>query len=192
MWPILIVSIITVTVIIERLFFITRESLLRQPQMADQIIQAVAEKELDKATSLGEKSKDFVAVVLCYGLKNRKPSLSDALLRAANRELARFNRGLSILDTAVTLGPLLGLLGTVTGMIRAFGMLGNTELGTPVAITGGIAEALIATAFGLGVAIIALIPYNLLCARLETARLKIQDAASQVEFLLDPNNTEER
>ena len=62
------------------------------------------------------------------------------MLRAANWELKRFNRGLTILDTTITLAPLLGLLGTVTGMIRSFGMLGG-------------AEALIATAFGLGVAI---------------------------------------
>jgi biopolymer transport protein ExbB len=110
--------------------------------------------------------------------------MSNAFLRAANQELQRFNRGLPVLDTIITLAPLLGLLGTVTGLIHAFGLLGAQELGSPVAITGGIAEALIATAFGLGIAIVALIPFNYLNARLEEARNEIQDAGSQLELLL--------
>jgi biopolymer transport protein ExbB len=87
------------------------------------------------------------------------------------------------LDTIITLAPLLGLLGTVTGMINSFGMLGGAELGAPTAITGGIAEALIATAFGLLVAITALLPFNYLTALEEKARLALQDAASEVELL---------
>jgi biopolymer transport protein ExbB len=63
-------------------------------------------------------------------------------------------------------------------------MLGGAELGAPTAITGGIAEALIATAFGLGVAITALLPFNYLNSREEEARLALQDAASKVELLL--------
>jgi biopolymer transport protein ExbB len=105
-------------------------------------------------------------------------------MRAASRELNRFNRGLSILDTVITLAPLLGLLGTVTGMIRAFSLLGGQELGAPTAITGGIAEALIATAFGLLIAIIALLPFNFLNAKMEEARHEIEDAASRMDALL--------
>ncbi len=77
-------------------------------------------------------------------------SFSNALLHASSVELQRFNRGISVLDTIVTLAPLLGLFGTVTGMIHAFGLLGASELGAPTAITGGIAETLHATVlFGL-------------------------------------------
>ncbi len=79
------------------------------------------------------------------------------------------------------MAPLLGLLGTVTGMIHSFGLLGDEELGAPAAITGGIAEALIATGFGLAVAILALIPFNFLNARLEQVRHDLSDAASQLE-----------
>ena len=95
--------------------------------------------------------------------------------------MQRYNRGLSLLDTAITVAPLLGLLGTVTGMIRAFSLLGGSELGAPSAITGGIAEALIATAFGLGIAILALLPFNWLNTELERARHEVSDAASQLE-----------
>jgi len=125
-----------------------------------------------------------VARALGYALSHREKSFSEAMLRAANRELKRFNRGLTILDTAITLAPLLGLLGTVTGMISSFNMIGGEELGAPTAITGGIAEALIATAFGLGIAIAALLPFNYLNAREEEARLEMQDAASHVELHL--------
>ena len=77
---------------------------------------------------------------LAYALTHRGRPFSEAMLRAANWKLKRFNRGLTILDTTIPLAPLVGLLGTVTGMIRSFGMLGGAELGAPAAIAGGIAE----------------------------------------------------
>jgi len=72
----------------------------------------------------------------------------------------------------------------VTGMIHAFGLLGASELGTPSAITGGIAEALIATAFGLLIAMVSLLPFNYLNARLEQARQEIENAAAHLEMLI--------
>ena len=121
---------------------------------------------------------------LVHGLKHRDSGLANALLQSANQELRRFSQGLTVLDTAITLAPLLGLLGTVSGMIRSFGLLGSAELSAPTVITGGIAEALIATAAGLGIAIVALIPFNYLNARLEMARHEIEDASTRLELLL--------
>ncbi len=184
MWPILLASIVALTVVIERLWFIVSESFRRQPQVVGEILACVEKGDVDGAIKVGQTSRDFVARILTYGLAHRDKSVSEALLRASNWELKRYNRGLTILDTIITLAPLLGLLGTVTGMIHSFGLLGASELGAPAAITGGIAEALIATAFGLGVAITALIPFNYLNSRMEEARLEIQDAASHVELNL--------
>jgi biopolymer transport protein ExbB len=110
--------------------------------------------------------------------------LANALLQAANTELKRHAQGLPVLDTVITLAPLLGLLGTVTGMIHAFGLLGNRELEAPTVITGGIAQALIATACGLAIAIIALIPFNYLNAQLEEFRHEIEDITTHLELLL--------
>jgi len=78
----------------------------------------------------------------------------------ARAETARLKRFLPVLDTIITLSPLLGLLGTVTGMISAFGVMAQTGMNSPNAITGGVGEALIATAAGLGAAIPAVIGYN--------------------------------
>ncbi len=186
MWPLLACSIAALGVAIERVLFLIAESIRRQPSVVDAMLDAVEQQEPDKALELGNECSDFVARTLCAALSHRREkSVSSALLRAAERELARYDRGLSTLDTIITLAPLLGLLGTVTGMMGSFNMLGGSELGSPTAITGGIAEALIATAFGLGVAITALIPFNYLNARLEHARREIQDAAAHVEIHLE-------
>lgn len=184
MWPILVTSIVAVTVVIERLVFIVREHMRRDPRAVQEILQRVEAGDYSGAARVGEASNDFVARTLTYALTHRNKSISDALLRAAGRELKRYNRGLAILDTVITLAPLLGLLGTVTGMIHSFGLLGGEEIEAPQAIAGGIAEALIATASGLAVAILALIPFNYLNAQLEGARNEIQDAATHLELHL--------
>lgn len=184
MWPLLVTSLLAFTVTIERFIFIFRENRRRETEMVDKILSLVEKQKIDDAIETGKTSGDFVARTLIYGLTHHEKSYSSALLRAANLELKRFNRNLSVLDTIITLAPLLGLLGTVTGMIRSFGLLGGSELSAPAAITGGVAEALIATAFGLSIAIVALIPFNYLNARLEEARHEIEDAATHLELML--------
>ncbi len=184
MWPLLLTSLAALTVVFERLIFTIRELFSRQPAVVAGIFAAVEHGDLDAAARVGEGSPDFVARTLTYALRHRDVSYSNALLAAANLELQRFNRGISVLDTIITLAPLEGLFGTVTGMIHAFGLLGASELGAPTAITGGIAEALIATAFGLVIAMVALLPFNYLNARMEQARLEMENASAKLEMLL--------
>ncbi len=184
MWPLLVTSVVALATVIERAIFRVRERLRRDPDVVENIFGQLERGNIDGAIAAGNGSNDFLARIVVYALSHREKSMANAFLRAANQELQRFNRGLPVLDTIITLAPLLGLLGTVTGLIHAFGLLGAQELGSPVAITGGIAEALIATAFGLGIAIMALIPYNYLNARLEEARNEIQDGGQQLELLI--------
>lgn len=185
MWPILLLSVVTLGAVIERAWFIWLENRRRDPDAVEKILGHVEHGEPARAVEAGRSSSDFVARVLVHGLEHRATSLSNALIQAAGRELDRYNRGLVVLDTAITLGPLLGLLGTVTGLIRAFGLLSNQPLSAQQqVITGGIAEALIATAFGLGVAIVALIPFNYFNNRLEKARRQMEDSANHMEMLL--------
>jgi biopolymer transport protein ExbB len=130
----------------------------------------------------GQRSSDRLARILAFGLEHRDISLSNSLIQASGHELDLFNRGITVLDTAVTLGPLLGLLG---GMNRAFGVLGSESMaGKTAAITGGIAESLIAVSFGLAVAILAIIPLNYLSSRLEKRRREIEEATSHLELLV--------
>lgn len=184
MWPILVTSLIALTLVIERFIFVMAEKTKRNRKVVEDIFTAVQKGDFEKARVAGLKSNDFVARVLTHALEHRDVSYSNALLTAADLELQRYNRGIAALDTIVTLAPLLGLFGTVTGMIHAFGLLGASELGAPTAITGGIAEALIATAFGLLVAMIALLPFNYLNSLLEQARRDIENAGAHLELLL--------
>src|SRR5271166_6898115 len=113
-----------------------------------------------------------------------------ALQLAAGIELERAGRFLTVMDTLVTLAPLLGLLGTVTGLMRAFLNIGSAELAVS-AVTGGIGEALIATACGLGIAIISLIPYNYFTGRLTRLQFELEAAATNVEMMVAPRQMDE-
>ena len=183
MWPLLALSLVALTVVFERLLFIVREWRRQDSAAVIDIFHAIKRGELDAAQATGSSSRDYLARILTYTLRHRD-SFSNALVQAANEELQRFNRGISLLDTIVTLAPLLGLFGTVTGMIHAFGLLGASEMGAPTAITGGIAEALIATAFGLLIAMTSLLPFNYLNTRMEEARQRIETAAARLEMIL--------
>jgi biopolymer transport protein ExbB len=103
---------------------------------------------------------------------------------AATVEIGKMKAGLPVLDTVVTLAPLLGLLGTIIGMVQSFQIMATSGLGQPHAVTGGVAEALIATATGLLVAILALIPYNYFTARVERTTDRIEEYATRLELAL--------
>lgn len=100
-----------------------------------------------------------------------------AVFGEATRQLERF---LPVLDTVVTMAPLLGLLGTVTGIIRSFGILSVSGIGHPTAVTGGVAEALIATGVGLAIAIFSLLFLNLYQVKAEEARAQMETYAQRL------------
>ncbi len=185
MWPILLTSFVAVTAVVERIIFLVTENVRRQPALVEQMLEKVEAGDVDGAVRLGQPSKDYVARVLVYALTHRDHSLTNAFTRAANQELNRFQGGLAVLDTCITLSPLLGLLGTVMGMMNTFGALGDGDIAANAGkITGGVGEALIATAAGLGIAIVGLLPYNVLNVRVEQARHNITDAANALELTM--------
>ena len=190
MWPILLLSFVAITVIVERLLFIFGENGSREPEVVQKMLESVEHRDIEGAVALGKKSNDFVARILVYSLTNKEFSLSNAFVRASSQELARFSQGMATLDTCITAAPLLGLLGTVTGMMRTFGALGGGDIGAAAnAITGGVAEALIATMCGLFIAVTCLLPYNYLNARTEEAKHEIADASNALELLIKKSET---
>jgi biopolymer transport protein ExbB len=185
MWPILLLSFVAITVVVERILFIIRENASREPEVVEKMLESVERGDIDGALAIGRKSRDFIAKILVYSLSNRQYSLSNAFIRASGQELARFQQGMATLDTCITAAPLLGLLGTVTGMMRTFGALGTGDVSANAGqITGGVAEALIATACGLAIAIMGLLPYNYLNARSEQAKQDVADVSHALEILL--------
>jgi len=189
MWPILIISLVGFTVVIERLMFIARENGAREPEVVEKILEKVEARDIDGAVEVGRQSKYFVARILTYALSNKDLSLSNAFIRAANQEMTRFQQGLATLDTVITASPLLGLLGTITGMMKTFGALGTGEVAATSTITGGVAEALIATCCGIFIAVTCLFPYNYLNARVEEARHEVDDAFNALELIIKKSET---
>jgi biopolymer transport protein ExbB len=183
MWPILIVSIIGLTVVIERIFWWGGRWFRRDPKRIEKVFTAIEHGDTDEASRLSRGSRDPVLRMMWNGLNHQHASLQGALQVAAGIEIKRAGRFLVVMDTLVTLAPLLGLLGTITGLIRSFSFLGNEELAVQ-AVTGGIAEALIATACGLGIAIFALIPFNFFTSRVSNLEFELQTAATNLEVML--------
>jgi len=192
MWPLLFAAIVAAVVSLERSLFIVSEKRRQNPAQVEQIFTLVENGDRAGAIRVAQSSTDFIARVLGFALSNAELSISHAISKASALELKRFSRGLPILDTIITAAPLLGLLGTVTGMMNTFSMMGGDELGAPAAITGGIAEGLIATAFGLLVAITCLFPNNYLNARIESAQHEMEDAGRRLELMLMAEKAFER
>src|SRR5438270_974365 len=186
MWPILLVSIVGLTVVIERIFWWTGRWFRRDPKRIEKVFTAIEHGDTTEASRLSRGSRDPVLRMMWNGLNHQHASLQGALQVAAGIEIKRAGRFLVVMDTLVTLAPLLGLLGTITGLIRSFSFLGNEELAVQ-AVTGGIAEALIATACGLGIAIFSLIPFNFFTSRVSNLEFELQTAATNLEVMLEAN-----
>jgi biopolymer transport protein ExbB len=186
MWPILICAMVAVAVVGERTFWCMRERGRREPQKLEQILAALENGDVPAATQSTAGSEDPVIRMIGRGLAHighAHSSLLGALQLAAGIELKRAGRFLVVMDTLVTLAPLLGLLGTVTGLMRAFLSVGSAELAVS-AVTGGIGEALIATACGLGIAIFSLIPFNFFSSKVAQLQFELETAATNVEVMV--------
>ena len=184
MWPILACAFVAVAVVGERTFWWLRERGRRDPQKMEQLLGALENGDFNAAVKIAEGSHDPVVRMVYRGLSHVHTSMQGALQLAAGIELERAGRFLTVMDTLVTLAPLLGLLRTVTGLMRAFLSVGSAELAVS-AVTGGIGEALIATACGLGIAIFSLIPYNLFSAKVARLQFELETAATNVEVMVN-------
>lgn len=185
MYPLLLCSLVSLTLVIERALFWIREEKRRDRRLLDALMTLVERNELEKARDLTMGTKDFVVRVMICGIVHQAFSLRDALRMGADEEIARMRRYLPILDTMITLSPLLGILGTVTGIISSFNLLGSVGIEQPRMITAGIAQALITTAFGLLIAILSLLPYNYFLARVEKAALEMEKYGTNLEILFE-------
>jgi biopolymer transport protein ExbB len=184
MWPILLVSITAIAVVIERIAWWLMRWTRRDPKRIEKVFTAIETGDVAEASRLSRSSRDPVLRMMWNGLNHQHASLQGSLQVAAGIEIKRAGRFLVVMDTLVTLAPLLGLLGTITGLMKSFSFLGNEELAV-AAVTGGIAEALIATACGLGIAIFSLIPFNFFGSRVSNLEFELQTAATNLEVMLE-------
>ncbi len=185
MWPILITGIVAVAVVGERTFWWIREALRRDPQGLEKIFAAIENGDFGAAAQLSNNSSDPVIRMVWHGMNHHHSSLQGALQVAAGVEIQKAGRFLTVMDTLVTLAPLLGLLGTVSGIFRTFLALGSQSVeGAMGQITGGIGEALIATMCGLGIAILALVPFNYFTGKLSRLQFELESAATNLDVMV--------
>lgn len=184
MFPLLACSFVSLVLVMERLLFWLGELLRRKPSALDAVLSLVEKGKWEEARAHTKKCRDAAARVLAAGLEDPVNSVVQAMQVAAKREAVRMERFLPMMDTLITLSPLLGILGTVTGIIHAFDLLGASAIVDPQGVTQGVAEALITTAFGLVIAIFTLIPYNYFSGKAEEALGRIEREATRLEITL--------
>jgi biopolymer transport protein ExbB len=177
MIPIMACSLVALTITIERGF---QFRTLRLSGLADRMLKLAEQEKWTDALALAEQRQNPTLRVLSAGILHRAQQPAKAMEAAGIAEVSRLKRGLPVLDTVITLGPLLGLLGTIIGMIDSFGIMAKTGLGNPHAVTGGVAEALICTAAGICVAVITLVPYNYFLSKVEQETEHIEHYATKL------------
>ncbi len=186
MIPIIFCSIVSLAVIIERAFSLRAKKILprrlvRRLNECDSVLTDLPE------TIKGDSSG--LARVLAVGYQNRGLGLEKnyEILQIVEKQIAsRMERGLVLLEIVAVISPLLGLLGTVIGMVMVFDVLSQVGAGHAMALSYGISQALISTIAGLGVAIPALIAHSVYTRKVDNLLLKIEQAVGVFLFRLYP------
>jgi len=187
MWPILFCSIVALAIAIER-FIALRRASIDTREFMDTVRQVLRQNRVQEAVEICDETDAPVARILKAGIlkHNRaKAEIREAIEDAGHLEVPKLERYLSALATCATVAPLLGLLGTVAGMIRAFAVIEHKEgQVTPGDVAGGINNALITTAAGLYVAITTLVVYNYFVTRVENMVFELEVSSSELVDLL--------
>lgn len=182
MYPLLVAALIALTVIFERLYSFKKRYQLPRA-WTKKILELVEGGQLNKASSECESLDAPVAAVVSAGLSHFTNPVEEMELSMKNRAeewVPVLERRIGVIDTVITAAPLMGLLGTITGMMASFRVLSEKGVNEPNAITGGVAEALIATATGLVIALVCLVAYNYLSTRIKEFIYEIESVASRL------------
>ena len=183
MYPLLACSLVSLTIIIERGLFWIQEKRHTDNLLVNEVLELARLQKHQEIKAKVKGATDYAVRVLVCGLVHQEYSLSKAMEMAAMEEIKRMRRYLPVLDTVITASPLLGILGTVLGIIHSFDMLGTAGIQDPQAVTSGIAQALITTAAGLVIAIFTLFPYNYFMTKVERAGTRIEKYATSLEIV---------
>jgi len=187
MIPLLLTSVLGLAVVLERAYFLQRRRILRSDVL--DLIRSIERPEdvEDAMDGLSRHDGPFFNIIR-VGLANRgrsREEIKEAMLDQGRQEARALEKGLVILETVAGIAPLLGLLGTVLGMIKVFRVISEQGLGQTQSLSGGISEALITTVVGLSIAIPALVAYNYFSHKVEDLVLDIEKYSSELLMRLD-------
>lgn len=183
MWPLLACSIIVLTVIIERTLFWLGVEKQRNRSLLDEILAIAEEGNWPLIREKTKECGDHVIRILTVGIMHREYDMVKAMEAESQVTIRKMSKFMNILDTMITVAPLLGIFGTVLGIISSFKILGASGIADPKLVTAGIAQALITTASGLGISIFTVFPYNYFNSRIENAIHIMEKYATSLEVV---------
>ncbi len=183
MWPLLGCSIVVLTVLVERLLFWLQLERNRNRPLLDEILRLAENGEWALIKEKTRGCEDHVIRILAVGIMHRDFDMGKAMEAEARQMVKKMSQMMTVLDTMITVAPLLGILGTVLGIITSFKMLGVGGIADPKLVTGGIAQALITTATGLTISIVTVFPYNYFKSRIENSVLVMEKYATSLEVV---------
>ena len=184
MWPILLCSIMGLSVAFERLLTFWKYTFANRYFKGDQtkVIALTRKGEYDEALRVAQKAESPICRIFAAALEHREAGFKETLEAASQQAIDKLRRGLSLIDTVITVSPMLGILGTVTGISNTFNALNVLGMENPVAAAAGISEALSTTAAGLIVAIACLFPFNFFLAQLTRRTHDLEQVAHHFEI----------
>ena len=185
LWVLVIISIGSFAVVLERIVFFARNEKNVGSNFRDEILSLVANKKIDEAIALCDTKKSCVASAVKKFLQKAPRGIDvqdyEFILKEITiKETSPYESRLNLLASVISISPMLGLLGTVTGMIRAFTNISKYGTGDAAIVADGIAEALLTTAAGLMIAIPVIVVYNYLNRRLEKMENEIDDVVTNI------------
>jgi biopolymer transport protein ExbB len=192
MWPLLVLSLVALGIVTERVASRIVAQRQRDSDRLTRTYAALSRGDQAAAVALARASADPRLRVIAHGLLHPEAGIEIAMEIRAVDELKLARRFLTALDTIITLAPLLGLLGTVTGIMQSFKFVGGDQELAVGKVSGGIGEALIATASGLGIAIFTLVPFNLFGSYAEELHEDLETVIKNVRLLVEKARPGER
>ncbi len=183
MWPILATFFLALCVILDRTIWWLRLQSLLQPAKQEQAREAIGTGDFANAWNLTRDTSDPYLKNLAEGITHARTSMLAAMQLHATHLIEKSEARMWIISTLITLAPLLGLFGTVIGIMGSFSFIGDEQLAASK-VSGGIGEALIATACGIGIAILCLLPYNFFRKRVSLLRGSLERWINHTELLV--------
>jgi biopolymer transport protein ExbB len=176
MVPLLLCSVISLSIIVERCLSLRRNRILKY-DVLQRIEELLRDRKIPEASTLCKRYPSSMTRILLAAILNHDKSrqeIKEIIEDAGRQEVPVLERYLTILGTIASIAVLLGLLGTVTGMIRTFNSIAALGYGHPEALASGISEALVATATGLTIAIPTLILYNIFTSKVDSLVIEME------------------
>lgn len=186
MIPIALCSLVSLAIFLDRLYHLRRVKII-PPALIEEVEDLIRESKIQEAIFICRRNSSSMSAIILAGISNLgrpRDVIKETIEEVGRREVAHLGRFSTVLGTVASISPLLGLLGTVTGMIKVFQVISVQGVGNPGSLAGGISEAMITTASGLVVAIPTLVIYRYFTSKIDTLVMEMEENSMNLVELL--------